>query len=39
LAKAVTHHVAVGRPSHMAGQPGGEASTDFLYRLGLPLLM
>jgi hypothetical protein len=39
LIKSVTHQVVVGRPSHMADRPCGLASTDFLYRLGLPLLM
>jgi hypothetical protein len=26
-------------PSHMVGWPGGAASTDFLHRLGLLLLV
>jgi hypothetical protein len=39
LAKAVTCQVATGQPSHMPGRPGGEASTDFLHRLGHPLLV
>jgi hypothetical protein len=39
LVKAVTHQVVVGRPSHMAGRPIGMASTAFLHRLGLPLLV
>jgi hypothetical protein len=39
LAEAVTHQVVVGQPSHVVGRLGGEASTDFLHRLGLPLLM
>jgi hypothetical protein len=37
--KSVTHQVVAGRPSHVAGQPCDSASTDFLHRLGLPLLM
>jgi hypothetical protein len=31
--------VEARRPSHMAGRPAGEASTDFLHRLGLILLV
>jgi hypothetical protein len=31
--------VEAGRPSHAVGQPGGAATTDFLHRLGLLLLM
>jgi hypothetical protein len=39
LVKSVTHQVVAGRPSHMAGQPCGLASTNFLHRLGLLLLV
>jgi hypothetical protein len=39
LVKLVTHQVMVGRPSHVAGRPSGSASTNFLHRLGFPLLM
>jgi hypothetical protein len=39
LAEVVTHQVVAGWPSHMAGQPGGMASTAFLHHLGLPLLV
>jgi hypothetical protein len=39
LVKSVTHHVVADRPSHVAGWPCGSASTDFLHRLGLPLLV
>jgi hypothetical protein len=39
LAEAVTQKVAAGWPSRMAGQLGGTASTSFLHRLGLPLLV
>jgi hypothetical protein len=34
LVKSVTHQVVASRPSHMAGQPRGPASTDF--RLWIP---
>jgi hypothetical protein len=37
LEKLVWHQVVADRPSHVAGQPGGVASTDFLHCLGLPL--
>jgi hypothetical protein len=39
LERSVWCQVVAGRQSHMAGQPGGAASTNFLYRLGLVLLM
>jgi hypothetical protein len=39
LEKSVWHQVVAGRPGHMAGQPGGMASTDFLHCLGLLLLV
>jgi hypothetical protein len=39
LDKSVWHQVVAERPSHVAGQPGGVASTDFLHHLGLLLLM
>jgi hypothetical protein len=39
MVKSVTHEVVASRPSHMAGQPCGLASTDFLHLLGLLLLM
>jgi hypothetical protein len=39
LVKSVTHQVVAGRPSHVAGQPCGSASTDFVHRVGLPLLV
>jgi hypothetical protein len=31
LVKSVTHQVVAGRPSHVAGQPRGPASTDFWF--------
>jgi hypothetical protein len=31
--------VVVSRPSHVVGRSGGTASTTFLHRLGLPLLV
>jgi hypothetical protein len=31
LAKVVAHHVAADRPKHMAGQPGGMASTALAF--------
>jgi hypothetical protein len=39
LVKSITHQVVPDRPSHVAGQPCGSASTDFLHRLGFPLFM
>jgi hypothetical protein len=39
LDKSVLCQVVAGRPSHVVGWPGGAASTDFLHRLGLLLLM
>jgi hypothetical protein len=39
LEKSVSHQVVTGQPSHMAGRAGGVAYTDFLYRLGLLLLV
>jgi hypothetical protein len=39
LDKSVWHHVVAGRPSHVAGRSGESASTDFLYRVGLLLLV
>jgi hypothetical protein len=36
LAKAVTHQVVAGQPSHLVGRPGGMASTVFVHHLGLP---
>jgi hypothetical protein len=39
LVKSVTHQVVADRPRHVADRLGGLASTDFLHRLGLPLLM
>jgi hypothetical protein len=39
LVKSVTRQVVVGRPSHMADRPCGSTSTDFLHRLGLPLIV
>jgi hypothetical protein len=33
MVKSVTHQVVVGRPSHVAGQPQGPASTDFWLRI------
>jgi hypothetical protein len=39
LAEAVNHQVTTDWPSHVAGRLGGTASTTFLHRLGLPLLM
>jgi hypothetical protein len=39
LVEAVTRQLVASRPSHMAGQPGGMASTTFLQHLGLPLLV
>jgi hypothetical protein len=36
LAKAVTHQVVAGRPSHLVGRPGGMASIIFVHRLALP---
>jgi hypothetical protein len=39
LVKLVTHQVVAVRPSHVADHPCGSASTDFLHRLGLPLLI
>jgi hypothetical protein len=39
LTKVVTHQVVARQPSHMAGRPMSLASSDFLHRLGLPLLM
>jgi hypothetical protein len=35
----VWHQVVAGWPSHVASWPGGAASTDFLHRLGLLLLV
>jgi hypothetical protein len=39
LVKSVTGQVMAGRPSHVARRPCVSASTDFLHRLGLPLLL
>jgi hypothetical protein len=39
LVKSVTHRVVASWPSHMAGRPCGSASTDFLHRIGLSLLV
>jgi hypothetical protein len=39
LVKLVTRQVVAGRPSHVASRPCASASTDFLHRLGLPLLV
>jgi hypothetical protein len=39
LVNSVTSQVVAGWPSHVAGWPCGSASTDFLHRLGLPLLI
>jgi hypothetical protein len=39
LDKSVWHQVVAGWPSHVAGRSGGAASTNFLHRLGLLLLM
>jgi hypothetical protein len=39
LERSVWHQVVVGRPSYVAGRLGGAASTDFLHRLGLLLLV
>jgi hypothetical protein len=39
LVTLVTHQVVGGRPSHITGQPCDSASTNFLHRLGLPLLV
>jgi hypothetical protein len=39
LIKLVTRQVVADWPSHVAGRPCGSAATDFLYCLGLPLLM
>jgi hypothetical protein len=39
LEKSVWHQVVAGQPNHMVGRSGGAASTDFLHRLGLLLLM
>jgi hypothetical protein len=39
MVKLVTRQVVAGRPSHVAAQPCSSASTKFLHRLGLPLLM
>jgi hypothetical protein len=39
LEKSVWHQVVADRPSHVAGQLGGVAFTDFLHRLGLLLLL
>jgi hypothetical protein len=39
LAEVVTHQVAAGRPSHVAGRPTSLASTDFLHRHSSSLLM
>jgi hypothetical protein len=38
LDKLVWCVVVAGRPTHVAGRPGGVASTDFLHRLGVLLL-
>jgi hypothetical protein len=37
LERSVWHKVVADWPSHVAGQPGGAASTDFLHRLRLLL--
>jgi hypothetical protein len=39
LERSVWHQVVVRRPSHMAGRLGGVASTNFLHRLRLHLLV
>jgi hypothetical protein len=39
LEKSVWCQVVAGWPSHVAGQPGGAATTDVLHGLGLLLLM
>jgi hypothetical protein len=39
LAKPVWRQVVAGRPSRVVGRSGGSASTDFLHRLGLLLLV
>jgi hypothetical protein len=39
LVKSVTRQAVAGRPSHVVDRPCGSASTNFLHRLGLPLLM
>jgi hypothetical protein len=39
LVTSVTCQVVASQPSHVAGQPCGLASIDFLHHLGLPLLM
>jgi hypothetical protein len=39
LVKSVTRQVVAGRPSHVVDQPCGSASTNFLNRLGLLLLV
>jgi hypothetical protein len=39
LAEVVTRQVVAGRPSPVAGWPDGTASTAYLHRLGLLLLM
>jgi hypothetical protein len=39
MVKLVTRQVVASRPSHVADRPCGSASTDFLHRLGFPLLM
>ena len=39
LEKSVRCQVVAGWPSHVVGLPVGAASTDFLHRLALPLLV
>jgi hypothetical protein len=39
MVKSVIHQVVAGQPSHVASRPCGSASTDFLHRLGISLLM
>jgi hypothetical protein len=39
LENSVWCQVVAGRPSHMAGRPGGAASTNFLHRPSLLLLV
>jgi hypothetical protein len=37
--KSATHQMVADQPSHVAGRPCGSASTNFLHRLGPPLLV
>jgi hypothetical protein len=38
LERSVWRQVVAGWPSHVADQPGGAASTDFLHKLDLLLM-